>query len=222
MSNFNDKAAISYICPTCGCITSTITGVFNLAGDMFVVKCPQCKSSKLTITKTIDKKIRFWVPCAFCKKDHSFVMPLSAIISRPLTTLPCAISGFDILFIGNPDDVSGAIRDTICNINAYFDKMDNNNPEDKKIVDSELYTEVIYTLRMLAHDGKIRCTCSKGNFATELNNTTLTIRCKVCHKCANIDVSEGSITGHNFLEAESLYLIDDYYGEEDEEDEKHD
>lgn len=218
MSNFANKATISYICPSCGHPVMSIAGMLDLAGDMFVIKCSNCNSSKMTITKTNDNKLRFMTPCFWCKKEHSNIISLAAIMSRSLITIPCGLSNFDVLFIGKQDEVRGALENTILNFNKYIDKMEPDTSNKQINVDSELLSQVLYTLKEMAHDGNIRCSCSSGKFVTNINDGVVTIRCKVCHKCANIDVSEGSMGAHNLLDAESLYLIDDYFESNEEDD----
>ena len=93
MAFTKNEILVSYRCPNCGDAVLSMVGIFALTGDRIVLKC-SCNNSSMTITKTQDNKLRFKYPCMFCEREHTEIIPLSAILNRDLLTFPCSVIKF--------------------------------------------------------------------------------------------------------------------------------
>jgi len=103
------ETVIAYRCPKCGSSIISLVGVFSLSGDMMRLKC-SCGQSELQMVKTNDGKLRLNLPCLVCTKPHNYTLSISTFFgSDRVFTIPCALTGLDLCFIGKKDDVLAAL-----------------------------------------------------------------------------------------------------------------
>ncbi len=207
----------AYRCPVCGQTIMSVVGVFALTGDRIVLKCSSCKQSEMVISKTQDNKIRFNYPCMFCDREHTQIIPLSAILSRDLLTFPCPISGFDTLFMGTKGKVMKAIEESNDAIEDFFMKSEIESFKNKEDLgyDPHILDLVLFTLKDMAYSGNIKCDCEKGKYVCTIDGEKINIRCKQCSKYEDIDCSEGSMQARDLFERNSLILSKKYEDLED-------
>ncbi|MBP5610145.1 MAG: hypothetical protein J6X72_02245, partial [Clostridia bacterium] len=105
------ETEIAYRCPDCG------TAVFGLMGDfiptagMLRLKCP-CGKSRMQIIPSPDReKIRFDVPCLFCRQDHHFSVARTVVFGDRLFLLNCPYTNMDIGFIGSREEIDRALEE---------------------------------------------------------------------------------------------------------------
>ena len=102
------KTTLSYRCPHCGAVPTSMVGAFSLSGSLFKLKC-SCGHSHMTVEKTSDGKLRLTVPCVVCPKPHSYVISSNVFFGSDVFLIPCRLSGVDICFIGGERQVADAI-----------------------------------------------------------------------------------------------------------------
>lgn len=214
----NSKVVVSYRCPSCSKSVFGIVTVLSLFGDKMVLKCSECGNSSMTITKTGDSKLRFDYPCILCESNHNSIIPLTAILSRDLITMPCDLCGFDALFIGKENYVAKAVVETD---EAVFNYLESITPEDiaenkgdGETTDQSLVTMLITALEDMEVNGKIHCGCTKGKYSLTINDDNLDLRCQKCNRHLRIYTTFGNVFAYDVLWRDEVYLEED-----DEEDE---
>ena len=102
------KKMVAFRCSECGTIIKSINNIFSIPGERKVLKC-DC-GNKMDIVTTNDGKLRFSLRCRFCGNMHQFNISRSTIFNAERIILPCDVTSFDILFIGDPGKVYQAIE----------------------------------------------------------------------------------------------------------------
>ena len=97
------KNSIAYRCPSCGDMIHGFVG--QLHADMLRIKCP-CGSSAMEIHFRDDKKVRFSIPCVFCKSSHTSVVSGTIVFDRDKFLLSCPYANMDIAFLGSEENVN--------------------------------------------------------------------------------------------------------------------
>ena len=115
--NAPKKNHIAYRCPACGTVVLGMVG--RLSAAMLRVKCP-CGESALQMHLGEDKKVRFGVPCVFCKQSHSYVVSEGIVFDRDRFSLACPYSRMDILFLGDEEIIRQAFSDFKVENNHVF------------------------------------------------------------------------------------------------------
>lgn len=228
----NTEATIAYRCPHCGSGILSLIGVFSLSGDMIKLKC-DCGKSELIIQKTKDGKLRLTVPCMFCPKPHQYVFPRSAFFDESIYTIPCAMTGIDICFIGRKDDVLKGLEDSEkqilallrqagCDPNASLETLLSDMPEqtddeddsddildDVNFTDNHIYDMVLFVVRELIADNRIYCRCTEhgetGEYDVVCDRASIYVACNRCGARHAIRCN-GSMATQAFLETDSLTL----------------
>lgn len=162
------NTTIAYRCPTCGGAVKSMVGVFSLSGDMIKLKCPRF-DSEMKITYTSDGKLRLSVPCFACGVDHEFVLSKDAVLNRKLTLLACPLSGMDVCFIGEKEQVEEQLDraeeelyEMLKENDAldYFDNGEEDEYEGPIAPDLSLLPMISTVTKELMYDGKIHCNCT--------------------------------------------------------------
>ena len=207
----NKETTVAYRCPECGASVTSMVGIFSLTADMLRLKCP-CGGSHLEIVYTKDKKIRLNVPCFLCPSPHSFLISSSMFFDKDLFALPCSYSGVDICFIGKQDKVADAMKKSEEELiellgDTPFEALAANRGEKTEISDPQVLEIVMYVIRDLADEGKVRCNCpdGEGDYDVEVLDDHVTVTCKNCG--AHIDIPTMSVVAANdFLASDELIL----------------
>ena len=205
------ETTVSYRCPECGASVTSMVGIFSLTADMLRLKCP-CGGSELEIVYTKDKKIRLTVPCFLCPSPHSFLVSSTMFFDRDLFALPCSYSGVDICFVGRQDKVAEAMKASEKELiellgDTNFEELSRNRGERVELSDPQVLEIVMYVIRDLADEGKVKCECTDGagDYDVEILDDHLTVTCKKC-KC-HADVPTTSVVAANdFLACDELVL----------------
>ena len=220
--NIKNSVVVAYRCPECNKTILGLIGVFTLMGDRMVLKCSECGKSSTAITKTHDSKLRFDYPCLLCGKNHNSIIPLTAILSRDLITIPCPLVGFDSLFLGKEDNVTKAIIDSNQAIETYYSKITEEdlqeNKGDDETVDQVLVSQIITTLEDMELNGKIHCNCEKGKYSLTIKDDYVDLRCLKCNKHLKIYCTFGNIFAYDLLWRDEVYLEDRTEDDEEEDD----
>lgn len=204
------QTTLSYRCPACGGVVSSMVGAFSLSGNMFRLKC-SCGGSHMTVEKTNDGKMRLIVPCLVCSGTHSYIISNEVFFGSEVFVIGCSMSGVDICFIGKEQSVADAIirsNEEIIEMvgGGSLDSIKNREQDSFDISDPQIVDIVKYVINELQDEGMIHCGCKDGNdLISELYDDHITVRCTKCGRKADIETNS-VIKAHDFLEADSLTL----------------
>ncbi|MCR5456818.1 MAG: hypothetical protein K6F14_01940 [Clostridiales bacterium] len=204
------KKMVAFRCSNCGTIIKSVNNIFSIPGEKKVLKC-DC-GNKMDIVTTNDGKLRFSLRCRFCGNMHQFNISRSTIFNTERLILPCDVTSFDILFIGDPGKVYQAIEasenmlDEWAEANDYDDIDQENEPEITG--DHMLVSAVVTTLDELALSKKIHCKCKngEGKYKVDIYSDNIVISCNKCGCSRRIETHEGSMDAYNVLECTELFL----------------
>ncbi len=228
----NTESTIAYRCPHCGSGILSLVGVFALSGDMIKLKC-DCGKSELLLQKCGDGKLRITVPCMFCPKPHQYVFSHSAFFDESIYSIPCAMTGIDICFIGHKDDVLSALDESEKQIlemlkeAGYGDDAsmsdslaediagsagadtDEDEDDDINFTDNHIYDMVLFVVKELLADDRIYCRCTDrgetGEYDIVCDRDAIYVVCDRCGARHAIRCN-GSVATQAFLETDSLTL----------------
>lgn len=204
------ETTVSYRCPACGASVTSMVGIFALTADMIRLKCP-CGGSELEIVYTNDKKIRLNVPCFLCPSPHMYLISSSMFFDRDLFALPCSYSGIDICFIGKQDKVADAMKESERELiellgDTSFDEISSRRGERRELSDPQVLEIIMYVIRDLADEGKVKCGCTDGgDYAIDIGDDHLTVTCKKCG-CSAVMPTTSVVAATDFLACDELLL----------------
>ena len=205
------ETTVTYRCPECGSTVTSMVGIFALTADMIRLKCP-CGGSELEIVYTKDKKIRLSVPCFLCPSPHSYLISASMFFDRELFALPCSYSGVDICFIGRQDKVADAVKESEKELiellgDTSLEELTKNRGEKTELSDPQVLEIVMYVIRDLADEGKVKCGCTDptGDYDVEIFDDHLTVTCKECGCRADVPTTS-VVAANDFLACDELVL----------------
>ncbi len=180
------KNNIAYRCPDCGDVIHGFVG--QLHANMLRIKCP-CEKSALEVHFRDDKKVRFSIPCVFCKSSHTYVVSESIVFDRELLLLSCPYANMDIAFLGTEENVKeqvGRAEDELRRLldNLEVEELSDIQPapmaEEEILPDPELYDIVRFLVRELEADARIDCPCHSVNIDFRFTDSGVEIYCMDC------------------------------------------
>lgn len=206
------ETTIAYRCPSCGSSVMSLVGIFALSGDMIKLKCP-CGESELVIAYTKDKKIRLVVPCLICPKPHNYTISGTIFFERDIFTLSCSFSGVNMCHIGKQDEVMKSLQNTERSLlemlgGTDLDDFDNMRTSQRDITDPHILDIIIYVIRDLEADQKIKCRClnrENNVYDIRIEDTCVTVSCPKCEADRRIP-TDSLINATNFLHCDSIEL----------------
>lgn len=205
------KNHIAYRCPDCGTVILGMIG--RLHADMLRIKCP-CGKSAMQVHLGEDKKVRFGVPCVFCKQNHSYVVSESIVFDRDRFSLACPYSRMDILFLGEENNVSEDVakaEDALTSLlkNLEAEELSDIQPipmNDEEILpDPEVYDIVRFLVRELEADGAIDCPCHGGRYEFRFTDSGVEVYCEDCG-ASYVFPAESVAVAREYLDVKQLQL----------------
>lgn len=210
----NKETTVAYRCPVCGGGVMSPVGIFSLTAEKMKLRCP-CGKSSLSITYTADKKIIVSVPCLVCRTEHRFTLTPSLFFSRDLFVIPCGISGIDIVFVGKESKVSDALADSEHELAEMmrdagldsFTEFDDPDSDEKRLPDAQIFDIVLFIVRELEAEGKIKCRCGsgEGRYNVEITDSGLRVYCETCG-AERVYTADNLVSAAAFLSADSITL----------------
>ena len=204
------KTTLSYRCPACGALPTTVASIFNVSADLFKLKC-DCGGSHLTIEKIDKDSFRVTVPCIACPGSHQFVLSSKVLFNSDLFILSCTLCGFDLCFLGNEDKVSEAIKisnEEIVKLLGDY-AIDSLKAKDNNVnvADPQIMEIVRYVVQEMNEEGAIHCKCNdgEGDYVVDILDDFISINCKKCG-AKSIVPADSTIAAYDFLNADSLTL----------------
>ncbi len=180
------KNSIAYRCPTCGDMIHGFVG--QLHANMLRIKCP-CGASAMEVHFRDDKKVRFSIPCVFCKSPHTYVVSETIVFERDKFLLACPYANMDIAFLGTEENVNAEAaraEEELSRLLATLEAEDLSDiqPEDMAseeiLPDAELYDIVRFLVRELEADGKVDCPCHSVNLDFRFTESGVEVYCVDC------------------------------------------
>ena len=208
------KTTIAYRCPDCLSLIKGLLGDFIPAAGMLRLKCP-CGKSHLQAIPTPDKeKIRFEVPCLFCRQDHHFTVSKSVVFGERLFLLNCPYTNMDVGFLGTKDEVDGALDQAekeIAKLAGLFgvERLRDLQPEeltdDEMLPDAHIHDIVRYVVKELEAEGNITCPCKGGTYETAMTKNGILVYCPTCG-ASHLFPANSVSDAEGFLQCDSLEL----------------
>lgn len=219
------ETTVAYRCPDCMTGVMSEVGLFALSADMVKLKC-DCKHSALTVTyDRPNGSVRLSIPCVFCNKEHSYNIKSSLFFSKELFALPCPYSNIDIGFVGESNNVKGALAK---NELELIELMEENCIESLKdlhtdsvpFADPQLIDIILYIIKDIDAEGKIYCDCHKDGrepiedhllereeslYDVEMTDEGIKVTCRECG-CYTVIPTDSLLAAQNFLDADKIVL----------------
>ena len=183
------QSIIAYRCGKCGFAIYGLVGQFALAADMLKLKC-QCGGSELTVNYTQDKKLRLSVPCLFCGQNHHYVVSQNVFFGEDLFLLSCPYTHMDICFIGDKDQVDGAVEQSAEDLNRLLEELRVEDLDelhssadvdpDQIISDAQIYDIVRFLVKELEAEGAVDCPCHSGQYDFNMTDEGISVFCLQC------------------------------------------
>lgn len=205
----NKKAVAAFRCPRCGNAVKSELDVFRLSADMLRLRCPECDEA-MTVVKRNDGNLRLTVPCLFCEHPHHVTVSEGAFFDSDLFTVPCAISGLDVLFVGKAEKVDAALRESAEELekllsDAGLDDLSALKRTDEDREDPAIRDVVHFLLVELEEEGKISCYCKEEGETPLYDFQILSERVRVFCHCCN---AEAVLPLRSEADAEDFIRID--------------
>lgn len=205
----NKTAVAAFRCPRCGRAVKSELNVFKLSAPLLRLRCPDCGEA-MTAVKRSDGKIRLTVPCLFCEHPHNLTVSEATFFDNDLFTVPCAISGINVLFAGREDKVDEALKESgeeLARIleDAGIDDFSALKTHDEERADPAIENVVHFLLTELEDEGKISCYCKEEGETPLYDFQILSERVRIFCRCCN---AEATLPLRSEADAEDFIRID--------------
>ena len=136
-----------------------------------------------------DKKVRFSIPCVFCKSSHTYVVSETIVFERDKFLLSCPYANMDIAFLGTEENVEAEAQRAEEELSRLLTSLEAEDlsdiqPEDMAneeiLPDPELYDIVRFLVRELEEDGKVDCPCHSVNLDFRFTESGIEVYCMDC------------------------------------------
>ena len=185
---------------------------------MLKLKCT-CGESELILQKTSDGRVHLTVPCMVCPRAHHYTLSESLFFREDLFSLSCEMTGLDLCFIGGEEAVSAALDEagetllSLLSESGYDPEHDGDEEDDTErdvnFTDNHIYDMVLFVVRDLQEEGKIRCRCTEqgeeGIYDVVYDRDRLFVVCEICGARREI-CCNGSLSTQAFLDSDALIL----------------
>jgi len=172
----NPTKCIGSKCPTCNSDLYTQLNLFALNAGPIVSYCDECGERALEIAKT-PQGIDIHIPCFICNQVHSFRLAVKSFLPKPVFALSCGDSTMDILYIGNPDDVTGCM----CSLNTELETLLSQNTCSCLDDISPLFQLALREINTFALQGKVICLCGLCELNAYVKHGGINVVCKNCN-----------------------------------------
>ena len=207
------KTTIAYRCPHCGGGVMSAVSLFNLKGSMLRLKC-DCGKSVLEATPTSDGKVRLSVPCIICPKPHHFTVSEKIFFNDELFSLPCPYADINLCMMGEVNHVKAELSRTELQLLEMMEKSGITGFEalheeaEETVTDPQVLEIVLFVIRDLDEEGKIRCRCApdeEHTYEAEILPEGVRVTCSRCG-ATKLVPTDSLLGAHDFLYTDSLEL----------------
>jgi hypothetical protein len=151
--------------------------------DSFTLLCEHCGREIILIKKEgSQKSYVLRQKCFLCGETHISRTTHKAMWTRKLFSFGCEVSGYDMCYIGESDDVSGSLEKLMAELNEL--SAESETEADVNISDalSEAgYIMIAFELlKTYLAEGKVRCTCDDNRFIVRMTDGGIGLSCGGC------------------------------------------
>jgi predicted RNA-binding Zn-ribbon protein involved in translation (DUF1610 family) len=213
------NTTLAYRCPRCGAAVLSGINMFSLTADMLKLKC-SCGESEMSIVNGRDGKVRLSVPCMLCPSPHQFALNRSLFFGKELFCMPCPYTDITLCCVGEENHVKAEMSRSELEL---LDLLEQNGltdfselagagepGEESFPTDPQILDIVMFVIRDLDEEGKIKCHCPAGEhrYEVEINNDGVRVSCPDCG-ASRLIPTDSSIAAHAFLNSDALDLTVD-------------
>ncbi|MBQ9098967.1 MAG: hypothetical protein IJY50_06015 [Clostridia bacterium] len=208
------QTTLAYRCPHCGAGVMTAVNLFHLKGSMVRLKC-DCGKSAMEVNLAGNGKVRLTVPCIICPNPHHFTVSESIFFGSELFSLPCPYSDINICVMGEINHVKAELSRTELMLLELMEKNGitdfgalHGEEAEELLPDPQVLEIVMFVIRDLDAEGKIRCHCKDGEereYDAEILPEGVKVTCKSCG-ASKVIPANSLLQAHEFLHCDSLEL----------------
>lgn len=207
------QTTLAYRCPHCGAGVMSAVSMFALKGSMVRLKC-DCGHSEMEAVPTGDGKVRLKVPCILCATPHHYTVSEKIFFGKELFTLPCPYSDINICQMGEVNHVKAELSRVELQLLDLMEKngitdFDALHKEAEQVLpDPQVLEIVLFVIRDLDEEGKIRCRCAEGvehEYDAEVLPEGVRVTCRACG-ATKLVPAESLLEAHDFLNCDELIL----------------
>jgi len=208
------KTTVAYRCPDCLSAVKGLIGDFIPESGMLRLKCPCGKSRLQAIPSPDREKIRFEVPCLFCRQDHHFTVSRNVVFGERLFLLNCPYTNMDVGFLGSEEEVSRALDaqlEEISKLAGMFgvERLQDLTPDEAEsegvLPDAAVHDIIRFIVKEMEADGAITCPCGSGTYETAMTENGILVYCTACG-ASHLFPANSVSDAEQFLHCESLEL----------------
>ncbi len=193
----NESLFFGFRCPHC--TASCVIAYRPKEGEIFSAagECGHCA----VIAEAAGDKITLTVPCLTCSTPHRYTVGKPMLSREGGLVLPCAYSGVDCFFSGSEREVREAMEasdEEILRILSLKDRfceetveeslgckqteaaIDSNGCDEVEFYNPEVTADMLFLIKDMAFDQKIRCTCGNTQIDVKLSKESIDFFCPVC------------------------------------------
>lgn len=151
---------IAFRCPDCGVAHIQEISVFSLSGGEIIKRC-SCGESAISVKYLKNREtVQLNVPCIACPNPHPYQVAAKTFFGNDPFILQCTDSGLDIFFIGDKDEVVGAVEKNTAELERLFELLERENEGDDLFHNHEHH----------CHDDNCSCDCGEDTLDISENN----------------------------------------------------
>ena len=207
------QTTLAYRCPHCGVGVMTAVNLFNLKGSLVRLKC-DCGKSAMEAELCKEGTVRLTVPCILCPTPHRFTVSEKVFFESELFVLPCPYSDVNICIMGETNHVKAELSRTELQL---LDMMEKSGISDlsalhseaeQVVADPQVQEIVLFVIRDLDEEGKIRCRCAEGEereYDAEILSDGVRVTCRKCGATKTVPTLS-LLDAHDFLNCDALEL----------------
>lgn len=185
------KKVVACLCPFCSNVCSKLVTAFNFSGKhkvQLICSTQGCHEQCADITEK-SGKYKLDAECPICGEKHSYTMSKQSFWNKQISTFKCPVSGIDILFIGNRENVEKAIEE---NTDVYM-QIINELTDSVETNPLALMYAIIECLHTFEDEHKIKCSCGCDNIELSVIGGNIALTCLNCRKTKIIETTEQSL-----------------------------
>ena len=212
------NTTLAYRCPHCGAAVLSGINVFSLSADMLKLKC-SCGKSEMSIVRTKDGKVRLTIPCMLCRTPHQFTLSKTLFFDKELFCMPCPYTDITLCCVGEENHVKAEMSRSELELLDLLEKNGLTDPaelaggglpeEERFPTDPQIQDIVMFVIRDLDEEGKIRCHCDTATadrkYDVDILDDGIRVTCCRCEASRLIPTDSG-LAAHAFLNSDCLDL----------------
>lgn len=171
--------SFAYICPFCSGFTKKDVNIFKFSGKGYVKFLCSSKNCREECVSIRGKEFKYIIKieCPLCGGEHSYTVSKDKFWSKKPFTLSCPVSGIDIFFTGNSNEIKKMFLKTENQISELMAVEDTNS--------IDLIGDILECLYRLKSAHNISCICGNENVEISIADGNIML---VCTNCGRIQI----------------------------------